>query len=124
VTIANAARSAALGSMPAILQSPLARAVVKYWWVTVPIGYAAWVSYQRRKAKEGKVHPIDVLHDVAPIIGIVGTLVAVNATIAAHEAKATANAAQAAANSAPRAVQAQVRATEYAAPPPAAADEG
>jgi hypothetical protein len=109
-----AAGRRALGSLGEVMQTPLARAVVKYWWVSLPIGYAAYLSFQRRKAKEGKAHPIDILHDISPLICLVGTLVAVNATLQAQHAQQTADAAQAAASVKP--VAAQVRDADFSVP--------
>ncbi len=80
--VAQAARSAALGSLGALVQSPLARAAVKYWWVALPIAYAGWRSYQRQKAK-GSVDPFAIALDVAPLVTLVGTLVIINQSLAA-----------------------------------------
>jgi hypothetical protein len=78
--VSSAARSAALGSLGALVQSPLARAAVKYWWVALPIAYAGWRSYQRQKAK-GSVDPFAIALDVAPLVTLVGTLVIINQTL-------------------------------------------
>ncbi len=78
--VTQAARSAALGSLGALVQSPLARAAVKYWWVALPIAYAGWRSYQRQKAK-GSVDPFAIALDVAPLVTLVGTLVIINQTL-------------------------------------------
>lgn len=71
-------RSAALGALSNVAQAPLVRAAVRYWWVTVPLGFAAWRAYQRRKAKDGDAHPVDVLLDVAPMVGLVVGVVSLN----------------------------------------------
>lgn len=78
--VTSAARSAALGNLGALVQSPLARAAVKYWWVALPIAYAGWRSYQRQKAK-GSVDPFAIALDVAPLIAMVGTLVIINQSL-------------------------------------------
>jgi len=78
------ARGAALGSLGDIVRSPLARAAVRYWWVAIPIGYAAWRSYQARKAK-GAVNPMDVVLDTAPVVSLIATLVLLNSALAAGQ---------------------------------------
>lgn len=90
--IAGAARQAALGSLGEIVRSPIARATLKYWWVTVPIVYAAWRSWQKRK-KQGEANPIDILMDVSPLVAAIGTLVVINASLANSEARKAAPAA-------------------------------
>jgi hypothetical protein len=79
----------ALAGLGALAQTPLARAAVKYWWVSLPIGYAAYRSWQQRKAKGG-AHPLDVVMDIAPLVGLVGTLVLINEHIKRNEVAAPA----------------------------------
>jgi hypothetical protein len=81
--ITQRAKGAALGSLGDIVKSPLARAAVKYWWVAIPIGYAAWRSYQTRKAK-GSVDPMEVVLDTAPVVSLIATLVLLNSALAAN----------------------------------------
>ena len=70
--------------------TPLARAAVRYWWATVPIGYVAYTRFQERK-KKGDVTLGGVLSDVAPILGLVSTLLLLNQMFETREAKAAAN---------------------------------
>ena len=81
--ITQRAKGAAIGSLGDIVKSPLARAAVKYWWVAIPIGYAAWRSYQTRKAK-GSVDPMEVVLDTAPVVSLIATLVLLNSALAAN----------------------------------------
>lgn len=76
-----------LAGLQGIASTPLARAAVRYWWVTIPIGLAAYRSWQRRKAKEGSAHPLDVLLDVAPLIGLVSTAILLNEKVGQMEAR-------------------------------------
>lgn len=85
--INGSAKRAAMGSLGDLAQSPLARATIKYWWVALPIAYVGWRSYQKRKAA-GKVEIADVIIDMAPLIGLVGTLVMLNHTYAVNERNA------------------------------------
>lgn len=84
--VSGAAKNAALGSLGDIARSPLARAAMKYWWVAIPIAYAGWRSYQKHKAK-GTVNFVDVTLDVAPLVGLVGTLVLLNKVLGDSEAQ-------------------------------------
>lgn len=111
------ARSAALGALSNIAQAPLVRAAVRYWWVTVPIGFAAWRAYQRRKAKDGDAHPVDVLLDVAPMVGLVAGLVALNENLRrSEERQPAAPVARAAQPPKPTAREADFTLTRRAAP--------
>jgi hypothetical protein len=74
------AKANAMGSLGDIVQSPLARAAVRYWWVAIPIGYCAWRSWQQRKAK-GAVNPMDVVLDTAPVVSLIATLVLLNSAL-------------------------------------------
>lgn len=78
--ITASAKANALGSIGDIVQSPLAKAAIRYWWVALPIGYCAWRSWQGRKAK-GAVNPMDVVLDTAPVISLIATLVLLNSAL-------------------------------------------
>lgn len=69
-----------------IVDTPIWRYTVRYWWVALPIGYAGWAKYQERKRK-GEATIANVLTDIAPLVGVVAALVALNATLGQHEQK-------------------------------------
>lgn len=82
--INSRAKTAAMGSLGDIVQSPLARAAVRYWWVALPIGYCAWRSWQSRKTK-GDVNALDVVLDTAPVVSLIATLVLLNSALKSCE---------------------------------------
>ena len=67
-----------LGNLREVMQTPIARALARYWWVVVPIGLAAWVKYKERKEKDGKANWLDVAIDVSPLVGTLGVIVTIN----------------------------------------------
>lgn len=78
-----------------LTSTPLVQAAARYWWVALPLGYAAWAKYQERKRK-GEVDLHTMIADMAPLVGIVATIVTLNYTLAQHAAnKAAATAAPA-----------------------------
>jgi hypothetical protein len=64
---------------------PLVRFAARYWWVTVPLGYAGWAKYQERK-KKGEATLPNIIADLSPLIGVVATLVMLNHTLSQREA--------------------------------------
>lgn len=78
--IVDRAKTNAMGSLGDIVQSPLCRAAIRYWWVALPIGYCAWRSWQSRKAK-GSVNAMDVVLDTAPVVSLIATLVLLNSAL-------------------------------------------
>ncbi len=95
-----------LGGVGAIAGSPLFREVVRNWWLSAPLGYAAYVLIRQRQ-KRGELTVPNVISDLAPMVTVVGTLVMLNhilsqrapapaprAPIAARDASFTPNPAQ------------------------------
>lgn len=80
-------RNDALAGLQQIAQTPLARGAVRYWWVSVPLFALGWHYYKQRQ-KEGKATVGQLVHDMVPAVGLVGTLLTLNTLIAAKEAKA------------------------------------
>lgn len=73
-----------------LLQTPLARGALRYWWVTVPLGALGWHYWQTRK-KDGSATVGNLVHDMVPAVGLVGTLITLNSVMEKQEArKATA----------------------------------
>lgn len=77
--------SSALQGLGAVAASPLGRAVVRYWWVTAPLGYLAYHYWNERKAK-GNATIGGMVHDLAPAVGVVVGLITLNQILAASEA--------------------------------------
>ncbi len=69
-----------LGALGDIAGSALFRNAMKYWWVTLPIGYAAYASV-RSRMKGKTLTPLGVVGDVAPAVSLVATLVMLNHTL-------------------------------------------
>lgn len=84
-----------LGNLREVMQTPIARALARYWWVAVPIGLAAWVKYKERKAKGDPVNWLDIAIDVSPLVGTLGVIVTINDLARQAEERAQQNAAQA-----------------------------
>ncbi len=96
-----------LGGVGAVVGSPLFREAVRNWWLTAPLGYAAYVLIRRRQKRDELTVP-NVISDLAPMVTIVGTLVMLNhilsqrtpaapvarAPVAARDASFTPNPAQ------------------------------
>lgn len=66
--------------------TPLVRAAVRYWWVALPFGYAAWAKYQERR-KKGEANLHNVLADLAPLAGTLAAIVTINYTLAQQQAQ-------------------------------------
>ena len=77
----------ALGSISEIVQSPLARSLVRYWWVALPMGYVAYHSWQKHKngGKAISAAINDTIVDVAPVVATVATLVMLNQMLRENE---------------------------------------
>ncbi len=68
-----------------LLQTPLARGVMRYWWVTVPLGVLGYHYWKERKAS-GDQTVGNLIKDMAPAVGLVGTLLTLNAMMEKQEA--------------------------------------
>lgn len=73
-----------LGALGDVAGSALFRSALKYWWVTVPVGYITWASIKERK-KRKELTPLYVVGDVAPVVTLVATLVLLNHTLDERE---------------------------------------
>ena len=88
--VMDQARSAQLGNIGAIANTPLARYGIRYWWITAPLAFAMWTKYKERK-KSGTASLSNLLADAMPYISIVGTLVIVNETLQQRDERRAAN---------------------------------
>jgi len=69
-----------------VLQTPLARGAIRYWWVTVPLGALGWHYWQERK-KAGDASVGNLVKDMVPAVGLVGTLLTLNSIMEQQEKK-------------------------------------
>jgi hypothetical protein len=81
-----------LQGLGSILSTPLARGAMRYWWLTVPLGGLGWYYWQQR-AKKNEANIGNLVHDIMPAVGVLGTMLTINALLAAQEAKRPAPAA-------------------------------
>ena len=75
-----------LQGLGSILSTPLARGAMRYWWLTVPLGGLGWYYWQQR-AKKNDANVGNLIHDIMPAVGVLGTMLTINALLAAQEAK-------------------------------------
>lgn len=61
-----------------LARSPIAKMALRYWWVSIPLGYMIYGRIMDRKATEKKLKPYMILSDVAATLGPVMTLVAMS----------------------------------------------
>lgn len=69
-----------LAGLGDIAGSALFRRSIRYWWLTIPIGYVAWGAIKERRTKK-TLTPHGVLCDVAPAISLAATLLMLNFTL-------------------------------------------
>lgn len=74
-----------LGALGAVAQAPLTKAALRYWWVTLPLGYLAWHSYRKRKAA-GTLDAANLINDLAPAATLAMSLVLLDVTLRSHQA--------------------------------------
>lgn len=58
-------------------ESPIARMGIRYWWLSLPIGFAMYSQFLHRKEK-GEATTFHLLQDFGTLIGPIATLVALN----------------------------------------------
>ncbi len=73
-----------LGHLGNFANTAIFRNAAKYWWVTLPLGYAAWGKYQERKRKN-ELTTANVIGDLAPLLSVVATLVMLNNVLEQRE---------------------------------------
>lgn len=61
-----------------LARSPIAKMALRYWWVSIPLGYMIYGRIMDRKATEKQLKPYMILSDVAATLGPVMTLVAMS----------------------------------------------
>ncbi len=83
----NAPLNQMLGGLGSVANSALFRSALKNWWVTAPLGYAAFVLLRERQKKKQLTVP-NVVSDLVPMVTLVATLVILNNVIEQREANA------------------------------------
>ncbi len=79
-----------LGGLGSVANSALFRSALKNWWVTAPLGYAAFVLIRERQKKKQLTVP-NVVSDLVPMVTLVATLVILNNVIEQREGAAPAS---------------------------------
>ncbi len=69
-----------------LLQTPLARGAVRYWWVTAPLGALGWHYWNERK-KTGEASIGRLVQDMVPAVGLVATLLTLNSVLEKQESQ-------------------------------------
>lgn len=64
-----------LGGVAGVVNNPITRLGIRYWWASIPVIVAAWGKYQERKEK-GDVRLHHVISDVGTLLGPVMTIIA------------------------------------------------
>lgn len=63
-----------MGGLGGVVSNPYTRLAIRYWWLAIPVGLAAWGKYQEKKA-QGKVrlhHILGTLGEtIAPVTAII-----------------------------------------------------
>lgn len=75
-----------------LLNTPLARGALRYWWVSAPIGLLGWHYWKQRQEKGEKPTIGHLIQDMAPVLSVVGAMVALNSVLDRQEQKAAASA--------------------------------
>lgn len=77
-TFLRPAVNGALGSVGEIVASPLAKSLVRYWWLALPIGFLGYHSWQKNKNKPTSEALSTTVTEIAPVVATVATLVMLN----------------------------------------------
>lgn len=80
----------ALGSLGEIVQSPLARSLVRYWWLALPVGYIGYHSWKKNSSKPTSAAIADTVTEIAPVVATLATLVMLNHLLSEKERRQTA----------------------------------
>ncbi len=75
--MSNPVLSQILGGASALTNSSLLRQAVRNWWLTAPLGIAAYYMIRQRQ-KKGELSVPNVITDLTPMVVLVGTLVTLN----------------------------------------------
>lgn len=77
-------REQALAGLSQLVNTPLARGVIKYWWASLPLAGLTWHYWRQRKAK-GQATIGNIVQDIAPAVSIVAAALTINAVLGQFE---------------------------------------
>ncbi len=67
-----------------VVNSGLFRSALRSWWLTLPLGYAAYAMIRQRQ-KKGELTIPNVFNDLAPMVTVVATIIVLNHTLEQRE---------------------------------------
>lgn len=79
-----------LGGVAQIANTSLFRTAIKHWWITAPLGVAAY-TVLRDRYKKGQLTLPNAIGDLTPMVTLVATLVILNNVLDQREAAAPAS---------------------------------
>lgn len=74
-----------LGGLGTLATSSLFRSAITNWWITAPLGYAAYTLIRDRQKKNQLTMP-NVINDIVPMVTLVASLVTLNYILKQQEA--------------------------------------
>jgi len=77
-------REQALAGLSQLVNTPLARGMIKYWWASLPLAGLTWHYWRQRKAK-GQATIGNIVQDIAPAVSIVAAALTINAVLGSFE---------------------------------------
>jgi hypothetical protein len=73
-------REQALAGLAELINTPLARGVIRYWWASVPLAALTWHYWNQRK-KKGEATVGNIIQDIAPAVSIVAAGLTINVVL-------------------------------------------
>jgi hypothetical protein len=73
-------REQALAGLQELINTPLARGAIRYWWASIPLAALTWHYWHQRK-KKGEATVGNVIQDIAPAVSIVAAGLTINAVL-------------------------------------------
>lgn len=73
-------RDQALAGLSQLINTPLMRGAIRYWWASVPIGILGW-HYWNQRRKKGEATIGNLVQDIAPAVSIVAAGLTINAVL-------------------------------------------
>ena len=60
-----------------VVQSPIGRMAVRYWWLSIPVALGIWGKYMERKEKGGKIKFHHFMVDAGAMLAPVGAVIGI-----------------------------------------------
>ena len=79
-------RQQALAGLQELINTPLMRGAIRYWWASIPLAGLTWHYWNQRK-KKGEATVGNIIQDIAPAISIVAAGLTINAVLAQFESR-------------------------------------